>query len=83
MERRVPVCSSQIVATLALGALLTVPVMAQYSGTGSGGRRQSGPLENNRIRLTQFSVEPGATLPAGGNQVLVYLTADPDGRFPA
>ena len=42
-----------------------------------------GPLENNRIRLTQLSVEPGATLPAGGNQVLVYLTADPDGRIPA
>ena len=56
--------------------------MAQYSGTGSG-QRQRGPLENNRIRLTQLSVEPGATLPAGGNQVLVYLTADPDGRFPA
>ena len=82
MKPRSPVSSSPIVATLALGALLTVPVMAQYSGTGSG-QRQRGPLENNRIRLTQLSVEPGATLPAGGNQVLVYLTADPDGRFPA
>ena len=82
MTPRSLVSSSPIVATLALGALLTVPVMAQYSGTGGGGRR-SGPLANNRIRLTQFSVEPGATLPAGGNQVLVYLTADPDGRFPA
>ena len=82
MKPRSSVSSSPIVATLALGALLTAPVMAQYSGTGSG-QRQRGPLENNRIRLTQLSVEPGATLPAGGNQVLVYLTADPDGRFPA
>ena len=39
MERRVPLCSSPIVATLALGALLTVPVMAQYSGAGSGSVR--------------------------------------------
>ncbi len=81
MTPRFAVSSSPIVAALALGALLTVPVRAQYSGAGSGGR-QTGPWENNRVRLTQLSVEPGATLPAGGNQILVYLTADPSGRMP-
>ncbi len=41
------------------------------------------PWENNRFRLTQISVAPGATLPVRGDHVLVYLTADPDGRMPA
>lgn len=76
-----PVSVSPVLAALALAVLLADPIAAQYSRHGQG--RLQVPWENNRLRLTQISVAPGATLPAGGNQVLVYLTADPDGRMPA
>ena len=80
MKTRSNVPTSLIVAAAAFGALLIQPVGAQYgSAIGAPGL----PWENNRIRLTRFSVEPGAALPASGNQVLVYLTADPEGRMPA
>ena len=72
-----PVCF----AALALAALVADPLAAQYGRQGEG--RLGVPWENNRFRLTQISVEPGAPLPARGDQVLVYLTADPDGRMPA
>ena len=39
------------------------------------------PWENSRARVTQLSVAPSEALPAGGNRVLVYLTADPDGKL--
>jgi len=81
MKPRLSVSMSLVFAGLALAALLADPIAAQYSRQGDG--RLEVPWENNRFRLTQISVAPGATLPAGGNQVLVYLTADPDGRMPA
>jgi quercetin dioxygenase-like cupin family protein len=81
MKTRSHVSTAPIVAAVALGALLIQPVGAQYSSRGGGFRDL--PWENSRIRLSRLSVEPGATLPAGGNQVLVYLTADADGRMPA
>jgi quercetin dioxygenase-like cupin family protein len=65
---------------LALAALVADPLSAQYGRQGDS--RLQVPWENNRFRLTQISVAPGATLPAG-NQVLIYLTAGPDGRMPA
>ncbi len=68
-------------AALALAALAADPLAAQYGRQGGG--RPGVPWENNRFRLTHLSIEPGATLPARGDQVLVYLTADPDGRMPA
>jgi quercetin dioxygenase-like cupin family protein len=82
MTARCSVSAPPIFAALALGVLLAEPTGAQYSGPSAAGRLDV-PWENNRVRLTQLSVEPGATLPAGGNQVLVYLTADPDGKLPA
>ena len=81
MRPRPPVSISPILGALALAALLADPIAAQY-GRQDDGRLQL-PWENNRFRLTHASVEPGATLSAGGNQVLVYLTADADGRMPA
>jgi quercetin dioxygenase-like cupin family protein len=81
MKPRSHVSTSPVVAALALAALLADPLGAQYARQDGG--RLNVPWENNRIRLTHVSVEPGATLPPGGNQVLVYLTADPDGRLPA
>jgi quercetin dioxygenase-like cupin family protein len=72
---------SPVFAALALAALLADPISAQYGRQGDS--RLGVPWENNRFRLTRVSVEPGATLPAQGNQVLVYLTADPVGRMPA
>jgi len=81
MKARSTVSMPPAFAALALAALLVHPIAAQYSRQGEGRLRV--PWENNRFRLTQLSVQPGATLPARGNQVLVYLTADPDGRMPA
>ena len=81
MRPRPPVSISPILGTLALAALFADPIAAQYGRQGDG--RLQLPWENNRFRLTHASVEPGATLSAGGNQVLVYLTADADGRMPA
>ena len=81
MKARSTVSMPPAFAALALAALLVHPIAAQYARQGEGRLRV--PWENNRFRLTQLSVQPGATLPARGNQVLVYLTADPDGRMPA
>lgn len=81
MKPRSPVSMSPVFAALALAALLTDPIAAQYSRQGDG--RLQVPWENNRFRITQIAVAPGATLPAAGNQILVYLTADADGRMPA
>jgi quercetin dioxygenase-like cupin family protein len=81
MTPRPPVFIAPILAAFALAALLADPIAAQY-GRPSDGRLQL-PWENNRFRLTEMSVEPGGMLAAGANQVLVYLTADADGRMPA
>ena len=76
------VSRSPVLAALALGSLLSPSAAAQSDPSATSGR-QGVAWENNRIRLKQVSVEPGAALPAGGDQVLIYLTADPDGRMPA
>lgn len=81
MTPRPAVSASPVFAALGLAALLVAPIGAQYSRQAHG--RLGVPWENNRFRLSQIAAEPGATLPAGGNQVLVYLTADPNGRMPA
>ena len=81
MKPRPSVSLSPILAALALAALVAHPIAAQYGRQNDG--RLAVPWENNRFRLSQIAVEPGATLPAGGNQVLVYFTADASGRMPA
>lgn len=79
MTRRSSVPLTPVVAALALAALLAEPTRAQY-GPLTGGL--SLPWENGRARVTQLSVAPSASLPSGGNRVLVYLTADPEGKMP-
>ena len=64
-----------------LAALLSAPIRAQYGTPQAGGLQL--PFENGRIRVTQISVPAGGALPAAGNRVLIYLTADADGRMPA
>ena len=80
MKHRYPLSRSPLVATVGLAALLTAPVGAQYGR--ADGRLQL-PFANGRVRITQGSVPAGAMLPAAGNRVLSYLTADADGRRPA
>jgi hypothetical protein len=84
MKGRSPVSTSQAFATLVLAALLAEPTAAQYGRPASGAVQQLS-WENNRIRLSRISVEPGRTVPAeaGADRVLVYLTAGPDGMMPA
>jgi quercetin dioxygenase-like cupin family protein len=73
-----------IVAALGFVTLLAPPLAAQYPHYDRlRGNAQRLPWENNRVRLSQISVAPGTQLAAAGNRVLVYLTADPDGRMPA
>jgi quercetin dioxygenase-like cupin family protein len=80
MTRRASVLLSPVVAALALAAVLPEPTRAQY-GPLTGGLTL--PWDSARARVTQFSVAPSATLPTGTNRVLVYFTADPDGKMPA
>jgi hypothetical protein len=80
MTRRCSPSLVPVAAALALAAMLTAPAGAQY-GPLTGGL--SLPWENNRARITELAVARSASLPAGGDRVLVYLTAGPDGRFPA
>ena len=79
MNRRSSVPLTPVIAALALAALLAEPTRAQY-GPLTGGLSLS--WENSRARVTQLSVAPSAPLPSGGNRVLVYLTADPEGKMP-
>ncbi len=81
MPRQFPACLASVLALAAVSTLLIEPAGAQYGTSATGGRGL--PWENNRVRVRELSVEPAAPLPAGGDQVLVYLTADPDGRLPA
>jgi quercetin dioxygenase-like cupin family protein len=80
MTRRASVSLSPVVAALALATVLAEPTRAQY-GSLTGGLTL--PWENARARVTQLSVAPSGSLPAGSNRVLVYFTADLDGKMPA
>ena len=81
MTHRYPLSRFPLVATVGLTAVLTAPVGAQYGRTEAAGLQL--PFENGRIRVTQISIPSGGMLPAAGNRVLIYLTADADGRMPA
>lgn len=80
MTRRALASIAPVVAGLALAASVAAPAVAQY-GPLTGGLTL--PWAGARTRVTRLSVAPQAALPSGGNRVLVYLTADPDGRMPA
>lgn len=73
---------SHLLPALALGAILTPAVEARQDRVGIGDAQRVF-WESSRIRLARLSVEPGAALPAGSDQVVIYLTADADGRMPA
>jgi len=81
MKVRLPVFMSPVLATLALAVLLADPIAANHARADDD--RLQLPWENNRFRLTRIAVAPGATLPVAGDRILVYLTADADGRMPA
>lgn len=70
----------RVLAAVAIAAVMAEQLTAQYGTAGTA--RQEIPWENNRLRIAPLSLEPGAALPAAGNQVLVYLTADAAGRMP-
>jgi quercetin dioxygenase-like cupin family protein len=78
MTRGASVSLAPLAAALALAAMLAEPTRAQY-GPLTGGLTL--PWESARARVTQLSVAPSATLPTGANRVLVYFTADPDGKM--
>ena len=77
MTSRIPM----LVTAVGFAALLAAPIRAQYGTPQAGGLQL--PFENNRVRISALSVAPGGSLPTAANRVLVYLTADADGRMPA
>ena len=77
---RFPLLACPLLASVLLPAPLE-DAAAQYE------RRRDDLLtlewENDRVRLHRVTTEPAATLSDSGNdRVLVYLTADQDGRIP-
>jgi quercetin dioxygenase-like cupin family protein len=83
MRSRFPFLAAPVLAVLAVGAVFEQPTAAQYGRRSSAGPDQL-EWENNRVRLRRIAVDPGATADAGAaaDRVLVYLTADQDGRMP-
>jgi quercetin dioxygenase-like cupin family protein len=71
---------TSIVAAIVTWHHGSVAAQSGYSDRSSG---YGLPWENSRIRVNRVSVEPGATLPSSGDRVLVYLSADANGRMPA
>jgi quercetin dioxygenase-like cupin family protein len=71
-------------AVISLSAMLAavIPINAQY-GSSAMSSGQVLPWENNRVRVQYMTVEPGASVQPLTNRVMVYLTADADGRMPA
>jgi mannose-6-phosphate isomerase-like protein (cupin superfamily) len=82
MRSRFPSTAAPLLVALALAGGLERSTTAQYARQGSNLADQL-EWENSRLRLTRLAVAPGAAAPAGSDRVLVYLTADPEGRMPA
>jgi quercetin dioxygenase-like cupin family protein len=84
MRLRSHLSTTPVFIVVVLAALLGQPTAAQYERWDRRGRQQL-PWESNRIRVSSVSVDPGGSLPtaSGADRVLIYLTADPDGRMPA
>lgn len=80
--RRVSALSMLLAAT-GLAALTPGPSVAGYSERFFADPYASG-WENGRLRVRTVSVEPGARLDLGdaADRILIYLTADLDGRIP-
>jgi quercetin dioxygenase-like cupin family protein len=69
-------------AALTMLALATLSGHAREDQYGRPADRPQDAWENDRVRLTQISVAPGAAMPSGANRVLIHFTADADGRMP-
>jgi quercetin dioxygenase-like cupin family protein len=84
MTLRLADLSSSLLGVLGVVILLQGPVAAQYPQASLAQRYESG-WENDQLRVRTIAVEPGAQVPAqaDGDRVLVFLTADLQGRFPA
>jgi quercetin dioxygenase-like cupin family protein len=70
-----------VLAVLTCVVLFEEPAAAQYA------RRSAEPLqdewENNWMRLSRVTADPGAAIPGSDlDRILIYLTADADGRIP-
>ena len=73
--------AAPLVAVAIVGLSLGRPVLAQYDSRTVG--RIPDEWENHRIRLSRITADPGSAISAAaGDRVLVYLTADPEGRLP-
>lgn len=83
MRLRRPGSLSSLVGVLGLVILAETPAPAQYPQRSLATRYESG-WENDRVRVRTISVEPGAqALPdSDADRVLVFLTADLQGRMP-
>jgi quercetin dioxygenase-like cupin family protein len=80
MKQRISCLATFLVTVLACGVVLGERTAAQYAH----GAIEPLPhgWENNRVRLSRISVEPGAALAGSdADRILVYLTAAPDGRI--
>ncbi len=75
---------SLLICVLGVLLLSQGPVAAQYSQESLAQRYGSG-WENDQLRVRTIAVEPGAQMPAqaDADRVLVFLTADLQGRSPA
>ena len=76
---RPPVSRASIVALLAVGLAGSPPVNAQTYPSMAAHPRDL--PETSRVRVSHVSVEPGSSLSTTGDQVLVYFTADPEGKL--
>ena len=74
-----------LLPTLAVigASVLLQPASAQYGQVSNTTLRLS-EWENNRLRLRRIAVDPGASARAEGgvDRVLIYLTANQDGKMP-
>ena len=76
---RPSVSRASLFALLAVG-LAGVPAVDAQTYPSMGAHPRDLP-ETSGVRVTRLLVEPGASMSTTGDQVLVYLTADPDGRL--
>lgn len=83
MRLRLPGPLPSILGVLGLIVLAQGAVSAQYLQPSLARRFESG-WENDRVRVRTISIEPGAQAPTQGDadRVLVFLTADLQGRMP-
>jgi quercetin dioxygenase-like cupin family protein len=83
MKARSSVMLSSLLTIAAAGVFLEGGVAAQY-GERTSASRTPASWENDQFRVRRIALAPGAQIvpPEGQDTVLVFLTADLDGRMP-